>query len=235
MGKDVHFNSVLFKKLSLLVEQKDYVGLTAFLDDLSNSQYRTAGYVLGERIGVSLQPDSFWKLFIVLVRYDSKAFLVTMLKSFIEGMEQGRFSLYDQGFNDAAMELKSSPIDAQKTVQTLIPVLEQVQSVRHLFTVLGYDEMSSWIPFLLKSFNKVTAFILLQSLHYVEQDRAFLLRVGYFIISRGDSFTFNVASLIKSIYGLEELKGTFSLRLQPFELSRIEKSYEAFCSVVDFH
>ena len=171
-------------------------------------------------------------------RTESKLFTFRasdVMARFIEGMEQGRFSLYDPGFNNAAMELKSSPIDAQKTVQTLIPVLEQVQSVRHLFTVLGYDEMSSWIPFLLKSFNKVTAFVLLHSLHYVEQDRAFLLRVGYFIISRGDSFSFNVASLIKSIYGLEELKGTFSLRLQPFELSRIEKSYEAFCSVVDFH
>ena len=77
--------------------------------------------------------------------------------------------------------------------------------------------------------------MLLQALHYVEQDRAFLIKVAYYIMSRGDSFSFNVASLIKSIYGLDELKGTFSLRLQPFELSRIEKSYEAFCGVVDFH
>lgn len=235
MGKDSHFNSVLFNKLTFLVEQKDYDALTAFLNSLSNSQFRTAGYIFGERIGLSVQSSSFWQLFVCLVRYNSKAFLVTMLKCFVQGMEQGSLSLYDDGFKEAAMLLRTSQIDRQKTVHTILPALRQVNEVHFLFTMLGYDEMSARIPFLLKSFNKVTSFVLLQALHYVEQDRAFLIKVAYYIMSRGDSFSFNVASLIKSIYGLDELKGTFSLRLQPFELSRIEKSYEAFCGVVDFH
>ncbi len=232
MGRDNHFNAVLFNRLTLLIEQKDYASLTEFLERLSNSQYRTAGYVLGERIGISLPPESFWELFVVLVRFDAKAFLVTMLKSFVEGMKRGKLSLADKGFKNAALLLKQKQIDAQKTLLTLLPIIDDVQQIRMLFGVMGYEEMSSWVTFLLRSFHPSTAFVLLQALHYVEQDRSLLLRVGQHLMSRGDSLSFNVASLIKSIYGLDELQGTFSLRLEPFQLSRIETSYEAFCEAV---
>ena len=37
------------------------------------------------------------------------------------------------------------------------------------------------------------------------------------------------ASIVKVAFGLDELSGTFSLRLQPYQISRLEQSYEAFC------
>jgi hypothetical protein len=53
--------------------------------------------------------------------------------------------------------------------------------------------------------------------------------VAYFLMKRGDALSFNLASLMKEYFGLEEMKGTFSLRLKPFELARLETSYRAFC------
>lgn len=235
MGRETHFSLLLFNKLTLLVEAKDYAALTAFLEGLSHSQFRTAGHVLGERIAPSLGAADFWPLFQWLVSADAKAFLVTLLKSFIRGMEQGSLSVDDDGFQEAAARLRTSAIDAQKTVQTLLPVLRTDVQVRRLFALLGFDEMSAWIPFLVRAFHPATAFVLLQALHYVEQDRALLLRVARHLMQRGDSFSFNVASLIKTVYGLDELRGTFSLRLEPFQLARVENSFDVFCQTVDFH
>ncbi len=232
MQRDSHYNPILFHQLNTLVEAGDYAQLASYLGRLSHAQHRTAGYILGERIGPALGPESFWPLFLFLVQLDAKAFLVTLLKSVTEGMKRGTLSLSDSGFGDAALWLGQSHEDTRKTLLTLLPALTDVGQIRSLFVRLNRSEMSAWIPFLLKCFHPATAFVLLQALHYVEHDRPFLVRVARLLIANGDSLSFNVASLIKSIYGLDELRGTFSLRLQPFQLSRIEGSYEAFCEAV---
>jgi hypothetical protein len=37
-----------------------------------------------------------------------------------------------------------------------------------------------------------------------------------------------MASLLRLSFGLEEVRGTFSLSLEPYQLARIEQSYDAF-------
>lgn len=41
-----------------------------------------------------------------------------------------------------------------------------------------------------------------------------------------------MASLIREYFGLDEVKGTFSLRLRPYQLSHIETSYESFLDIM---
>lgn len=235
MGNDKHFNQILFNKLSVFIEQEDYASLTAYLGTLSHSQFRTSGYILGEQIAAKLNAEDFWKLFNVLVKYNPKAFLSTMLKSFVFGMKQNRLFISDKGYENACELLRTSSIDTQKTISIVLPAITDVNLVRPLFLSLGYTEMSTWIFFLLKSFNTVTAFVLLQALHYVEQDRELLLKIARHILKQENSLAYNVVSIIRSVYDLNELKGTFSLRTQPYELSRIESSYEAFCQLVNTH
>lgn len=232
MGKDSHYNPVLFSRLAALAKAADHAALQHFLAQLSNAQYRQAGYMLGEMIGPVLGAQQFWPLTMALVELDAKAFLVTMLKSVVEGMRQGTLSVMDLGFTQACQYLQRSPIDARKTLQTLLPALTDVHQIRHLFHLLGYAEMSAWIPHLLQALHPATAFVLLQALHYMEHDRAYILNVARHLVKRADPLSFNLASLIRTIYALDELKGTFSLHLEPFQLSRIEQQYDAFRQIV---
>ena len=39
---------------------------------------------------------------------------------------------------------------------------------------------------------------------------------------------FNMASILAAYFGLGQLPGTFSLTLSPYELSRLDASYEPF-------
>ena len=182
--------------------------------------------MLGERFALDLTTNAFWKLFAVLLQHDSKAFLVVMLKALAQRMERGEASIQDEGFQTLCHMMNE--VDRQKTVSFLLPYLNDVDLVKHLFNCFGL-EAHEWIPYLIKVNTLPCAFVLFSSLRYIEHDRDYLLRVAYFLMKRGDGLSFNLASLMKAFFGLEELKGTFSLQLKPFELARLETSYKAFC------
>jgi len=226
MIKDVHYSSQIDRRLRPFVIAGDYDGLIELLDSLSHSQFRTAVYMLGERYALELSSDNFWSLFTLLFQNDAKAFLVTMLKALAQRMEKGDVSISDDGFMQLCKMMNS--VDRQKTLSFILPYLNNEEQVRYLFQRFSM-EAYEWIPFLIKVNSLPCAFVLFSSLRYIEHERDYLVRVAYFLMKRGDGLAFNLASLIKAYFGLDELKGTFSLQLKPFELARLETSYKAFC------
>ena len=227
MIKDVHYSVMLDKRLAPLVMQEEYARLTDVLDSLSHSQFRTAVYMIGERYAPGLPADAFWRLFTTLVKWNPKAFLVVMLKAFSERMGKGTAGIRDDGFSRLCGIMNE--VDRQKTIDFLLPFLTDDEEVRHLFRCLGLQEAGRWIPYLMRVNTLPCAFVLFSSLRYIEHERDYLVRIAYYLMKRGDGLSFNLASLMKAYFGLDELKGTFSLQLKPFELARLETSYKAFC------
>ena len=227
MIKDVHYSVMLDKRLAPLVVQEEYARLTDVLDSLSHSQFRTAVYMIGERYAPGLPADAFWRLFTTLVKWNPKAFLVVMLKAFAERMGKGAAGIRDVGFSRLCGIMNE--VDRQKTIDFMLPFLTDDEEVRHLFRCLGLQEAGRWIPYLIRVNTLPCAFVLFSSLRYIEHERDYLVRIAYYLMKRGDGLSFNLASLMKAYFGLDELKGTFSLQLKPFELARLETSYKAFC------
>ena len=227
MIKDVHYSVMLDKRLAPLVVQEEYARLTDVLDSLAHSQFRTAVYMIGERYAPGLPADAFWRLFTTLVKWNPKAFLVVMLKAFSERMGKGTAGIRDDGFSRLCGIMNE--VDRQKTIDFMLPFLTDDEEVRHLFRCLGLQEAGRWIPYLIRVNTLPCAFVLFSSLRYIEHERDYLVRIAYYLMKRGDGLSFNLASLMKAYFGLDELKGTFSLQLKPFELARLETSYKAFC------
>ena len=78
----------------------------------------------------------------------------------------------------------------------------------------------------------VAAFVLLRALCYEEHDRDFLITTCRQVMKRGDNLSFNLASLLRTYFDLPEVKGTFSLALQPYELSRLDTDFDVFSRVM---
>ena len=226
MIRDVHYSVQIDRRIRPAVCQEDLDELLKLLDSFSNSQFRTAVYMLGERYALELSADGFWRLFSVLLQRDSKAFLIVMLKALVKRMEKGEASIEDEGFKNLCHIMNE--VDRQKTLQFLLPYLKDEEQVRYLFRCFSM-EANEWIPYLIKVNTLPCAFVLFSSLRYIEHERDYLVRIAYYLMKRGDGLSFNLASLMKAYFGLEELKGTFSLQLKPFELARLETSYKAFC------
>lgn len=212
------------------LQARDAEELVRLLDSFSRSEQRTAGYMLGERLLLDCPADLYWQITEALVRYNSKAYLITLMKTFLVRMERGTASLSDKPF--AKLAATFNDIERQKVALLLLPALASPEQVEQLFRLMAIGKGREQMVYLVRIDTLPCLFLLLRSLRYIEHDRRELLQVARQLMKRGTGSSFNLASIIKVAFGLEELNGTFSLNLQPYQIARLEQSYEAFCGSV---
>ena len=235
MISDQHYSPIIDARLQALLRRDDFfVALPEWLSSLSRASFRTAGYMIGERLAPSFDAARYWLLFLVLVDYDAKAFLVTMLKSLVVRMKEGSVSLADEGFRPLAHRLAANDIDRQKTFRHLLPHITQPDEMRFLFRSLQLSDEEDWIPYLVDCATLPAFYLLFLALRRRDHDRRFLMQMGRHLVKQGDSLSFNMASLLHAYFSLDGIGATFSLSLAPYELSRVEMSYPAFCQIMRF-
>ena len=228
------------RKLRTLLTEPD--ALLSYLHGMSNSQFRDASRMLGESLLVDMPDEDFWPLFRCLFFSNRKAYLGTLLKALVLRIKkQGRgvgsldmeqVGLWNRDFELVCMELTET--DCKKVLMAMLPMIERPEDAERLFVQCGQSEALPRIPYLLQIQTLPCAYLLLKALRYVEHDRALLIRTCHFLMRRGDECSFNVASLIRISFGLDEVHGTFSLFLEPYQLARVEQNYEAFCQALAF-
>ena len=227
---DRHYSKTIEQHLLQPLKDADSEGLVRLLSSFSRSEQRTAGYMLGERLLLDCPAELCWQMTEALVCYDSKAYLITLMKTFLLRLSRGTASLSDVPFGRLAAGFNE--VERQKVALLLLPELEQPKQVEHLFQLLGLAKGREQMVYLVRVDTLPCLFLLLRSLRYVEHDRAEVLKVARQLMKRGTAGSFNLASIVKVAFGLDELSGTFSLRLQPYQIARLEQSYEAFCQSV---
>lgn len=230
MSSDRHYSKTIELHLLPLLQKEDAEGLVRLLDSFSRSEQRTAGYMLGERLLLDCPTDLYWKMTAALVRYDSRAYLITLMKTFLLRLGRGTAGLSDEPFVRLAATFND--IERQKVALLLLPALDSPMQVEELFLALGIAKGREQMVYLVRIDTLPCLYLLLCSLRYIEHDRAEVLKVARQLMKRGTGASFNLASIIKVAFGLDELTGTFSLRLQPYQIARLEQSYDAFCSSV---
>lgn len=227
---DRHYSKTIEQHLLQPLKDADSEGLVRLLSSFSRSEQRTAGYMLGERLLLDCPAELYWQMTEALVCYDSKAYLITLMKTFLLRLSRGTASLSDVPFGRLAAGFNE--VERQKVALLLLPEFEQPKQVEQLFQLLGLAKGREQLVYLIRVDTLPCLFLLLRSLRYIEHDRAEVLKVARQLMKRGSGSSFNLASIVKVAFGLDELSGTFSLRLQPYQIARLEQSYEAFCQSV---
>ena len=237
---DKHYHPIVCQRLSALFEGRDWDALTSYLATLSNSHFRTAGYLIGERFLPAVSADDFWAIAQRLILWDAKAFTVTVGKAATLRFQAGTLSLQDAGFLQLmdALQDDSHVIDREKLLRLWLPSATQPATMEQLFNHLGVLAPRRRVDFLLQYDSLCAAFVLLRTLRFEEHDRDFLTDVCRQLIRRaatqssatssGGSLCFNLASLLRTYFDLPDLRGTFSLQLEPYELTRIDTDFEVF-------
>lgn len=214
--------SVLKAQLAVIIRAGKAEALRDYLLTLRNADFRLAGTVLADK---TLWGDAdFWTFAAVLVAADSRAFLGTMLKA----ATALRLNVPPLAFAAVC----TTVIDCRKVLEALLPTAAhpaEVNTLLQLFSV----EASVMEAVLFKVGTAPAYFVLFNQLKQHEDDAAYLRRFGIELIRKGDKRSFNLACIIKEYFGLPELPGTFSLSLQPYELSRLDTSYDTFLTIIN--
>ena len=224
--------SPIAQRLQTLAQAADWDAILLYLQSLSNAQFRTAGSLLGSSILPSLDEPQAWALALHLSSHHPRAFLVTVLKPLAQGVADRRLRLRSAGGRAFVAWASQGEEDRRKTLDHLLPVLPTPDDVLWLLRHLNVEDGLPRLAPLLRAATMPCAYVLVRALRYVEHDRPLLLRVARHLMQRGDSLGFNLASLLRAQHGLEQLRGTFSLHIEPYQLARLDSDYQAFCQAM---
>lgn len=236
MTEPFYCNPDVVARLEERFEACDWAGLTEYLGRLSNKGFRQACEALSRRVMVECDDDVFWTAFQCLLTYNSKAFLITTLKAVPERKKRQGFSLHHSGYAAAAdfLNEKGTETDRAKFVQFLVANVfcEEPDELLALFQSLHIDSARQRMHFLIRGKGMGCYFVLFLTMRRLEHDKGLLSKCCNALMRKGDALSFNLACAAKQYFDLPEVRGTFSLRLAPYQLSRLETSYEDFSKVM---
>ena len=221
---------VLLNRLKQHFEAGDARALNMTLKELSAADFRTAGFLLADNL-LSAYPEHFWDFFLTIVPTKPKAYLGTFLKAALKLYEKDEQTLNFTLLRYFAEEY-ASPIDARKCLEFLIPGMHSVEHIKQLLDIFPPPSASAQAIILLKAATPTSYFLLLQTLFSIDENKDDFRNYCIYLMKQGDSTAFNMAVIIRTCFDLDSLPGTFSLKLEPYELSRLCESYEAFEKVL---
>ena len=85
---------------------------------------------------------------------------------------------------------------------------------------------------LLKASTTASYFLLFKQLKEMDAEPAYLRRIAVELIRKGDKCSFNFAAILQRYFDLGNLPGTFSLQMPPYELSRLDQSFDHFLKIL---
>lgn len=228
---DNRYNPVIFSKLKALASQSDWQGMLAYLRSLSHSGFRTASYILKERVLPMLDANNFWQCFSDVALTDTKAFLMTFLQAAANMYSGGSFSFDNPLFLAFANKTAALPtsLDRKKSILLLLPIMKTPEEISRLLNAFCLDDNKKKISYLVESKETVQCyFVLFQLLRQCDGDMEYMRHTLSLIQKRSTPLAFNFVSLTRSYFGVEGLSGRFSLHLESYELSRLESDYPTF-------
>lgn len=230
MEEAKYYHPAMESRIRAYCNADDWQGLSAYLDNLSHKDFRMAGGILGECLLPRVGEVVFWKAFRALLVAHSKAFLGTLLKAATLRKRLSGFTLHHAGFLPVAGFLNEhgTETDRIKFVRGMLEIFgEEIEELHHLFGCLHIDG-DLRVELLLQGQGTACAYLLFQSMRQVEHNRGLLVRCCQQLMKKGDELSFNLACLAKVYFDLPQVKGTFSLKVSPYQLGRVEASYAEF-------
>lgn len=224
----------LRQRISAFIEQRNAEGLCATLSALRNADFRTASQYLGQmEVWRVLSEEEFWGFFRVLAVDNAKAYVGTLIKVVVALNKRQKLAFDSSDFRSFAQE-EATAIDRRKMLEAFLPLMEDPVGVERLMATLFREENTEHVRVM--SFFRVGTpacyFLLFRALKQMDADLSYLRRIAVELIRKGDKTSFNLAAILQRYFDLGTLPGTFSLQMPPYELSRLDQSYDNFLKIL---
>ena len=215
-----------------LISTKDWDGLYQQFQSASNADFRRMETLVRERVMPQLSNTEFWEAYLHLLMYRRQAFLPCILG--VAGLAKADALDVDckEAKEVASWIQGHTPESAAKIVRMAIPLLTTANQIEGFLRLFEYHDERDCVTVLVKESTPYAYYVLFNVLRRAADNRQLLVAVCQAIMKKNDDMSFNMASLLRSYFDLNEIKSTFSLQIEPYELSYIEQSYDNFLHVL---
>lgn len=215
------------EQMTLMIRERKWDSLLASLDKLSNMQFRKMEGTLREKVLPQLDNSLFWEALLHLIIYKRQAFISGVLAA---------KHLADDGTLDfsiphvqelTAFLYQTKPEAILKLCNMLLPLLKTEEQVTSMFRSLHVERTDTKLAALLRVNSPLSYYAIFKTLKTCDE-RGLILRCCHALTKRQEDMAYNAACIIKAYFGLDELPGHFSLKIEQYELSHLDRNYDTF-------
>lgn len=217
-------------RISTALRQQDWPTLDTLLAHLTNTEFRKAERMLRDEVLPTLPNDDFWAAYLHLIIYKRQAFLSGIRA--IGRLAQERTLRFDTPSAQQVADTLDQP-QALKVIDMALPLMQNQSQITGLFRLFHIDDERRRVTLLIRIDTPLAYYMLFRALCHIPDNRTLALRCYRFILRRQNDRAYNMASILRTYFGLHEAKEQLSLHIEPYELSYLDRNYERFCYVLD--
>lgn len=220
------------ERLEQLIGTRDWEGLTQMLGNLSNMELRRMERVMREEVLTGLENDLFWETLLHLIIFKRAAFIsgVTALTHLVK---DGTLDFEVESVGRLCEHLKATNQESLvKMCNMMVPELRTEVQVMGMFEAFHVENEVTRLAVLLKAEHDLSYYLIFKTLKLIE-DKLVARKCCVALMKRQDDRAFNAVCLIKAYFGLDDLPARFSLTIEQYELSHIDRDYNTFIHVLN--
>ena len=215
-----------------LIGTRDWEGLSQMLGSLSNMELRRMERVMREEVLKELENDLFWETLLHIIIFKRAAFIsgVTAVTHLVK---DGTLDFEVEGVRRLYEHLKVTNMESLvKICNMMMPELRTEAQVMGMFEAFHVENEVTRLTVLLKAEHDLSYYLIFKTLKLIE-DKAIARKCCVALMKRQDDRAFNAVCLIKAYFGLDDLPARFSLTIEQYELSHIDRDYNTFIHVLN--
>ena len=220
------------ERVTQLISTCDWDGLTQMLKNLSNMELRRMERVMREEVLPTLENDLFWETLLCAIQFKRSAFIsgVTAVRHLVQ---DGTLDFSTQGVAQLYEHLKATNVESVvKLCNMMLPELQTESQVKGMFEAFHVENEVTQLAILLKAEHDLSYYLIFKTLKLIE-DKVVARKCCMALVKRQDDRAFNAVCLIKAYFGLDDLPARFSLTIEQYELSHIDRDFDTFVHILN--
>ena len=220
------------ERVTQLISMRDWEGLTQMLGSLSNMELRRMERVMREEVLVGLKNDVFWETLLHIIIFKRAAF-ISGVTAVTHLAKDGSLDFEVGSVARLYEHLKATHVESLvKMCNMMVPELKTEEQVMGMFEAFHVENEVTRLAVLLKAEHDLSYYLIFKTLKLIE-DKVIARKCCMALVKRQDDRAFNAVCLIKAYFGLDDLPARFSLTIEQYELSHIDRNYDTFCHVLN--
>ena len=220
------------ERVTQLISTRDWDGLTQMLGNLSNMELRRMERVMREEVLTGLENDLFWETLLHLIIFKRAAF-ISGVTAVTHLAKDGTLDFEVESVGRLCEHLKATNQESLvKMCNMMVPELRTEAQVMGMFEAFHVENEVTRLAVLLKAEHDLSYYLIFKTLKLIE-DKLVARKCCVALMKRQDDRAFNAVCLIKAYFGLDDLPARFSLTIEQYELSHIDRDYNTFIHVLN--